>query len=624
MANCAFGWPIYSDASTTYTPTFSGGTWDATLTLANLADRRLALVARSSAATYASTQFDVDLKTARQVGLIAIPKHTISTAGSARFRGTNKTPIFDSLTVGDSAWTAIGTPTRTAAAATASDGSPLDLVGDDTAAAAEGYYKAVTFTGDTTKVFAFRYKQGSSTQSIVEVYDNTASAAIGQASITWSGGVPTVTPVVGSVIANVSLGGGLYRCVMWTTTATAAHTNRVRVFPATTNAYSVNPTGDLYGGDVVAWDQTSLFYSATVGDGAWSNSAPAPTRTAGSFTCADGVTLDLINDTSAVAQEYTFKNLSGTPFTSDGTKTIQFRCARSSAFNAVYVALYDTSTGANVIQLNIDYTNATPVVTAVVGTLVSANARGDGSYDIVATGTVVAAHSHSYVFAPSGIPLANIAACYFGAATVWDSAADPQVYDSGTIAVWPIVYPAGSLPSTDTRLVANGGTGKYTAEEALYVNIGFTHVPSSLQNARYWRCNITDTTNAAGYVDLARLCICGLIQPTVNMADGSTFQLTSESQRWVTDGGAAVYLDKARRRNQVFTVHNLTEDEMLAGFYEMQQRVGATGQVMWCHDTADTSHRTRRSFLAVLRELNALEYPYGTRMNVPFAVVEEL
>lgn len=83
-----FAWPLYSDRSVTYTPTFSGGSWQATLPLANLADRHLARTARSANALTASTTFDVDLKTARNVGLLALPKHNLSASGSVRWRAS--------------------------------------------------------------------------------------------------------------------------------------------------------------------------------------------------------------------------------------------------------------------------------------------------------------------------------------------------------------------------------------------------------------------------------------------------------------------------------------------------------------------------------------------------------
>ena len=87
MANAAFGWPVFSDAGVTYTPTLSGGAWSSDLPLTNLQDRRLAKVARSDDATAASTQFIIDLKVARAVGVLGLFGHNISAAATVQWLG---------------------------------------------------------------------------------------------------------------------------------------------------------------------------------------------------------------------------------------------------------------------------------------------------------------------------------------------------------------------------------------------------------------------------------------------------------------------------------------------------------------------------------------------------------
>lgn len=87
MANCAFGFPIYSDDSVSYTPSYGSGSWEADLPLTNLKDRRLSLKARSTNDDAASTLFDVDLGVARSVGLIALAGHNISAGATWQITG---------------------------------------------------------------------------------------------------------------------------------------------------------------------------------------------------------------------------------------------------------------------------------------------------------------------------------------------------------------------------------------------------------------------------------------------------------------------------------------------------------------------------------------------------------
>jgi hypothetical protein len=65
----------------------SGGSWRAALPLANLAKPRLVEVARSASASPADTWLEVDLGAARDIRVVALPKHTISQAGRVRIRG---------------------------------------------------------------------------------------------------------------------------------------------------------------------------------------------------------------------------------------------------------------------------------------------------------------------------------------------------------------------------------------------------------------------------------------------------------------------------------------------------------------------------------------------------------
>lgn len=194
------------------------------------------------------------------------------------------------------------------------------------------------------------------------------------------------------------------------------------------------------------------------------------------------------------------------------------------------------------------------------------------------------------------------------------------VYDSTTVDAWPVVYPAGSLVAGDPRLV----TGKYCAEEAVGFVPDAIHVPTTVQSARYWMCEITDTANPDGYVQIGRLVIGGRYAPTVNMVYGAKLQLSTATTRDETDGGAAVYDPKAVRRSQAFTVENLTDDEALANVFEIQRRLGTSGQTFFVFDQADTYHMTRRSFLCTLKELNGLEFPWCAHSQTAFAVIEEL
>lgn len=77
-------WPNLADVNPLFTPApvLSGGSWETSLPLSNLQDRRLAKVARSTNDDAASTQFDLDLGTARTVRVVALVGHNFSSAAT--------------------------------------------------------------------------------------------------------------------------------------------------------------------------------------------------------------------------------------------------------------------------------------------------------------------------------------------------------------------------------------------------------------------------------------------------------------------------------------------------------------------------------------------------------------
>jgi hypothetical protein len=438
-SNVLIAAPIFSDAFTgnLYTPAITGGSWEAGNPLANLADRRLHRIARSSGVTEAQTLFTADLGAARSVRCVALPKHTVSSAGTVRARGFLSVPVLDSLTVGDAAWTATGTPTRSAAAYTAPDGVPMDLIGDDDAGTNEGYRRAITYTGDGTKILSVRVKQGSSATSAVGAWDVVAGAWRHRINIAWSAGVPTVTTGAGSgSITTTLLGDGVYRITFTAPSVVAANTNEIYCYGSN---FTIANTGTTYYADFLAWNATT----------------------------------------------------------------------------------------------------------------------------------------------------------------------DQQVHDSGYTAA----IPAG-LTTEDT-------TGLNCAWASV--------VASGTTAARYWRVNIRDTTNAAGYVDVARLVVAGGYQPTINMAPGASISLESDTTRTVSDGGAAIYDTRPLRRTARFSVINLPTSETFTQAWRVQKHLGASTQCfVMLAPNAPHAERIEQSFLATIRELSAIEYREAAFGNLSLAVVEEL
>lgn len=184
-----------------------------------------------------------------------------------------------------------------------------------------------------------------------------------------------------------------------------------------------------------------------------------------------------------------------------------------------------------------------------------------------------------------------------------DSGFTSVVYDSGWVAGWP----AG-----------------VTAEDVVGMNVSFWLAPASVQTARYWRVEVDDTANSAGYIQMGRLIIAGAYVPAVSPNYGGNTGLESETTRTVTDGGGALYDVRPIRRVHRFTISHMPTAEAFAKAWKMQRQLATSGQLFFIWDADDATYPHERAFLAVLRSLSAIEYTEAAYHQGAYEVLEEL
>ncbi len=180
-----------------------------------------------------------------------------------------------------------------------------------------------------------------------------------------------------------------------------------------------------------------------------------------------------------------------------------------------------------------------------------------------------------------------------------------------------------------TSLVYDSGTNNVwesglTVENTAGMNIGYTIVPTADQTARYWLIEITDTGNAAGYVDVGRLILAAGWQPSVNLSIGAKLPLVTKTDMEDTDGGATTFTTRPVRRQTAFEIKYLQEAEALDSAYTMQRIAGASGQIMWVQSPTTTTQMHNLAYLATLEELNGIEYPFSLYQSVAFRLREVL
>lgn len=154
-------------------------------------------------------------------------------------------------------WVVLGTPTRTAAFGVKAR-ITFDLIGDDSAAAVEGYEQLVVFTGDAVKAVSLHtYDSASnSASSVVRLRDLSAATDRLLGVLSWSGGFPVIVMTTGTYLGYDTYPGDafgdVFRLKFATTSVTAANNNELGIYPATTAALANANTGGLVVGGVQA------------------------------------------------------------------------------------------------------------------------------------------------------------------------------------------------------------------------------------------------------------------------------------------------------------------------------------------------------------------------------------
>ncbi|NKE43375.1 hypothetical protein HB662_01195 [Roseomonas frigidaquae] len=194
------------------------------------------------------------------------------------------------------------------------------------------------------------------------------------------------------------------------------------------------------------------------------------------------------------------------------------------------------------------------------------------------------------------------------------------VFDSGAAGtnVWPVVYSSDSLDWEDD----NWWTGRYAAEEIAGYTWTLLHVLPVTTVARYWRLEVFDPTNAAGYVQAGRLFLAGQWQPDRGMAFGAQLALEDRTQIEQAEGGAEYFDVRPISRIFRFRLQALRRDDAHSRAFEIMRQAGTHRDVFLVIDPDDTTQRIRRSFLGRLRELSPLEYELPQHDSLGFEVKE--
>lgn len=150
------------------------------------------------------------------------------------------------------------------------------------------------------------------------------------------------------------------------------------------------------------------------------------------------------------------------------------------------------------------------------------------------------------------------------------------------------------------------------------------HVLTSPVEAQYWRVELDDTSNTAGYIQAGRLILAPAWSPAITYDYGSEFGYESDVESETSLGGQRYFTRVAHRRVLRVGFSWLTSTEHYDGVLELQRIQGLDREFFVVPDPDDSTYRTRRSFLARLSALDLVSHPMFLYYRTALQFVEVL
>jgi len=192
-------------------------------------------------------------------------------------------------------------------------------------------------------------------------------------------------------------------------------------------------------------------------------------------------------------------------------------------------------------------------------------------------------------------------------------------YDTGWVDVYSAFWPHGLLEWEDPAFWG----GELTPEDiaSYHPDCWLVITPSA---ARYMLVEIDDTTNSAGYVELARCFAAPGWQSGVNISHGAGIAYNTDTQVQRTLGGVDYFDIRTGRRAITGSFDALTIEEGMSKF-ESQRRLGIHGEMYFIFEPDDTILLYKqRAMLCRYKQLDQIEFPYFDGASFAFTLEEIL
>lgn len=153
--------------------------------------------------------------------------------------------------------------------------------------------------------------------------------------------------------------------------------------------------------------------------------------------------------------------------------------------------------------------------------------------------------------------------------------------------------------------------------------VTFYQAPAAV-TGRYVLVDITDTANPAGYVQIGRFMAGSAFVPRYNMAYGAALKWNEPTRVSTSVGGQKWFDRRPNFRSFRCPFEAATEGEAYGAIYDMQRRVGLSGNLLMIYDPADNADVIlRRTIYGSMTELSdivtanaSIDAPYTWSLSI--------
>jgi hypothetical protein len=178
-----------------------------------------------------------------------------------------------------------------------------------------------------------------------------------------------------------------------------------------------------------------------------------------------------------------------------------------------------------------------------------------------------------------------------------------DIFDTGTLAVWPPIYLPGDLEWE----MNNWWTGIVDPAVAALYPVNLWVFTGGMTLARYWTVIIVDTTNTAGYVQIGRLWMGQSWQPQRSFAWNATLGWEARSIEEQSLGGVLYFDQRPSARIFDLQMNAMTNVDGFGNALDMQRIVRNDGEIVVIPDSDDIQRGFKRNILGRLRKMDPIK-----------------